>query len=163
MRLTPIEIRQHRFTTRLRGFDSHEVEVFLATVVEDFEEIVRENAQLRRDAERLAREVDDHRSRERNLQDTLTTAQGVMDQLKRTAVKEAEVMITEAEVRSEKLLRASDVRRAELAGEIAEMRYLRDRLTSDLRRTVEGYASMIDAYDSLPGPDRDARSHDSDS
>jgi cell division initiation protein len=157
MRLSPIDIRQHQFTTRLRGFDPLEVEVFLATVVDDFEEIVRENATLRRDAERLAREVDGHRSRERNLQDTLTTAQGVVDQLKRTAMKEAEVMITEAEVRSEKLLKASDMRRAELAAEIAELRHLRNRLGADLRHTLTGYASMIDAYESRAEIDDESR------
>ncbi|MBW2280257.1 MAG: DivIVA domain-containing protein [Deltaproteobacteria bacterium] len=148
MRLTPIEIRHHRFNSRLRGFDRHEVEAFLESVVADFEEIVRENAQLRRDAERLGRELELYRGRERNIQDTLTTAQGVVDQLKRTAMKEAEVMITEAEVRSEKLLKQADGRRADLAREVAELRLLRGRLTRDLRHTLGSYASMVDGYES---------------
>ena len=153
MRLTPIEIRHHRFHSRLRGFDRHEVEAFLETVVADFEEIVRENAQLRREAERLGRELELHKSRERNIQDTLTTAQGVVDQLKRTAMKEAEVMITEAEVRSEKLLKQADERRAELTREVAELRHLRGRLAADLRHTLGSYATMVDAYepDDKPG------------
>jgi len=108
MRLTPIEIRQHRFSVRLRGFDTAEVEAFLDAVVGDFEEVVRENAQLRRDAERTQREVDNYRGREANIQDTLTTAQGVVDQLKRTAVKEAEVIITEAELGSERLMQDAE-------------------------------------------------------
>jgi cell division initiation protein len=148
MRLTPIEIRHHRFNSRLRGFDRHEVEAFLETVVADFEEIVRENAQLHREAERLGRELELHRGRERNIQETLTTAQGVVDQLKRTAMKEAEVMISEAEMRSEKLLKQADGRRAALTREVAELKHLRSRLASDLRHTLESYGSMIDAYSS---------------
>jgi DivIVA domain-containing protein len=89
MRLTPLEIRQHRFTTRMRGFDAGEVEAFLETVVADFEDVVRENAQLRREAERLARDLDAYRAREKTIQDTLTTAQSVVEQLKRTAIKES--------------------------------------------------------------------------
>ena len=147
MRLTPIEIRHHRFNARLRGFDRHEVESFLETVVADFEEIVRENSQLRRENERLGRDLESHRSRERNIQDTLTTAQGVVDQLKRTAMKEAEVMITEAELRSEKLLKQADERRAELTREVAELRHLRGRLAADLRHTLGSYATMVDAYE----------------
>ncbi len=147
MRLTPIEIRHHRFHSRLRGFDRHEVEAFLETVVADFEEIVRENAQLRREAERLGRELELHKNRERNIQETLTTAQSVVDQLKRTAMKEAEVMISEAEVRSEKLLKQADGRRADLFREVAELRHLRNRLGSDLRHTLDSYASMVDAYE----------------
>ena len=151
MRLTPIEIRHHRFNSRLRGFDRHEVEAFLETVVADFEEIARENAQLRRDGERLTRELELYRGRERTIQDTLTTAQGVVDQLKRTAMKEAEVMITEAEVRSEKLFKQADARRAELTREVAELRLLHARLTSDLRHTLESYASMVDGYEGALG------------
>jgi cell division initiation protein len=147
MRLTPIEIRHHRFNSRIRGFDRHEVEAFLETVVADFEEIVRENAQLHREAERLGRELELHKSREHNIQETLTTAQGVVDQLKRTAMKEAEVMITEAELRSEKLLQHADQSRAALSREVAELRHLRGRLASDLRHTLDSYASLVDAYD----------------
>lgn len=146
MRLTPIEIRQHHFKNRLWGLDSHEVEAFLQTVVEDFEEVVRENAKLRREAERLGRSLEEHRSRERTIQETLTTAQGVVDQLKRTAVKEAEVLISEAEVRSEKIVSQADATRAELNREIAELRHLRNRLVLDLQNTLDGYASLIDAY-----------------
>jgi len=147
MRLTPIEIRQHRFKTRLLGLDSHEVESFLQTVVEDFEEVVRENARLRRETERLARDLEEHRSRERTIQETLTTAQGVVDQLKRTAVKEAEVLVSEAEVRAEKIVCQADGTRAELAREIAELGRLKSRLALELRQTIEGYASLLNAYD----------------
>lgn len=147
MRLTPIEIRQHRFKTRFWGSDSHEVESFLQTVVEDFEEVVRENSRLRREAERLSRALEEHRSRERTIQETLTTAQGVVDQLKRTAVKEAEVLISEAEVRSEKIVSQADATRSELTHEIAELRHLRSRLALELRKTIESYASLINAYE----------------
>ena len=53
MRLTPIEIRRHRFSSRVRGFDRDEVRAFLDMVIADFEDVVRQNAQLRRDNERL--------------------------------------------------------------------------------------------------------------
>ena len=156
MRLTPIEIRHHRFNSRLRGFDRHEVEAYLETVVADFEDVVRENAQLHHEAGRLGRELELHKNRERNIQETLTTAQSVVDQLKRTAMREAEVMISEAEVRSEKLLKQADGRRADLFREVAELRHLRNRLASDLRHTLDSYASMVDAYERAAAADSGA-------
>lgn len=147
MRLTPIEIRSHRFSTRLRGYDAVEVEAFLETVVADFEEVVRENAQLRRESERLGRELDTHRGREQNIQQTLTTAQGVVENLKRTALKEAEVLVSEAELRSEKLLAEAHANRNRVELEIAELKHLRNRLAAEVRQTVERYLSMMDAYD----------------
>ena len=146
MRLTPLEIRQHKFGSQMRGFDRGEVSAFLDTVVADFEDVVRENAQLRREAERLARELDAYRSREKTIQDTLTTAQTIVDQLKRTAIKESESIVVDAELRAEKLLSEARERRAELGNEIREQRHLRQRLEADLRRTLESYGKLIDAF-----------------
>ena len=147
MRLTPIEIRAHRFSTRLRGYDAAEVEAFLDTVVSDFEDVVLENAQIRREGERIARELDGHRGREQNIQQTLTTAQGLVEQLKRTAVKEAEILVSEAELRSEKLLVEAHAQRNQVELEIAELRHLRSRLAAEVRQTIQRYLSLMDAYD----------------
>ncbi len=155
MRLTPIEIRQHRFNLRLRGFDAHEVRSFLETIVHDFEEVVRENAHLRRESERLARDLNAYSARERNIQETLTTAQNVMNELKRTALKEAEVLVSEAKLQGEKLMQQARDERAALEHEITELRHLRERLEVDLRRTLDGYVALIDAYKaSRRGPGR---------
>ncbi|HTO71633.1 MAG TPA: DivIVA domain-containing protein [Myxococcota bacterium] len=146
MRLTPLEIRQHKFGSAMRGFDRGEVVAFLDTVVADFEDVVRENAQLRREAERLARELDAYRGREKTIQDTLTTAQSLVEQLKRTAIKESESIVIDAELRAEKLLVEARERRAQLEGEIREQRALRQRLEGDLRRTLESYGKLVDAF-----------------
>jgi len=153
MRLTPLEIRQHKFSSRLRGFDRDEVAAFLDTVVADFEDVVRENAQLRREAEGLARERDAYRAREKTIQDTLTTAQNVVEQLKRTAIKESEAMVIDAELRAEKLLAEARERRAQLANEIREQRHLRQRLEADLRRTLESYGKLVEAFATADHPD----------
>lgn len=154
MRLTPVEIRQHRFHSRFRGFDRAEVEAFLEAVVSDFEEVVRENAQLRREAERLAREVDAHRSREHAIQATLTTAQQLVDELKQTAAKEAEVTVSEARVHAEKLVGEAQERRASVEREITELRFLRGRAEADLRRILESYLELVDAYRDSQGAGR---------
>jgi len=153
MRLTPLEIRQHKFGSQMRGFDRGEVSSFLDTVVADFEDVVRENAQLRRESERLARELDAYRSREKTIQDTLTTAQTLVEQLKRTAIKESESIVIDAELRAEKLLAEAREQRAELANEIREQKHLRQRLEADLRRTLESYGKLIDAFATADRPD----------
>ena len=150
MRLTPIDIRQHRFSVRLRGFDAQEVESFLENVVADFEDVVRENASLKREAERMNRELEKYQTREHTIQETLTTAQGVVDQLKRTAMKEAEVMIGEAEVRAEKLLQEAQSLRGDLSGEISQLKRMRERLTYDLRNTLHGYLKLVDFEEQAP-------------
>jgi cell division initiation protein len=144
MRLSPLQIRQYRFNRRLRGFDPKEVEVFLESVVADLEEVVRENAALRREIEKLARELEGYRGRERTIQETLTTAQSVVEELRRTAVKESEVLVSTAELRAEQILRRSEEQRAEVDREIAELRHVRARVQADVRKTLEGYVSLVD-------------------
>lgn len=147
MRLTPIEIRQHRFSYRMRGLDPGEVRDFLEAVVADFEQVVRENAELRRETERLSRELAAYQGREQTIQDTLTTAQGVVQHLKQTALKEAEVIVGEAEVRAEKLIEQAEAQRNDLLGEITDLRQMRVRLAVDLRKTLEGYLKMLVTLD----------------
>ena len=148
MRLTPIEIRRHRFSSRVRGFDRDEVRTFLDMVISDFEDVVRENAELRRDTERMVRELRNYQGREENIRDTLTTAQGLVQELKRTASKEAEVIVAEAEVQAEKTVQQAETQRSRVQEEIVQLRHLRERLGMDLRSTVEGYLSLIEAHQS---------------
>jgi cell division initiation protein len=146
MRLNPVEIRRHRFHTRLRGFDPEEVNAFLEAVVTDFEAVVRENSHLRREAEQLAREVEHLRGREQTIQETLMTAQQVVEQLKHTAIKESEVIVSEAQIQAEKCLLESEARRTDLQREIGELRQIRDRAEVEVRQGLEGYLSMFEAF-----------------
>jgi cell division initiation protein len=155
MRLSPIEIRQHRFTYRFRGLDADEVRAFLETLVGDFDQVVRENAELRREGERLVRELAGYQSREQLIQDTLTAAQGVVKQLKQTAMKEAEVLVSEAEVRAERMLKDSELRRADLTTEIADLKQMRERVALELRNVLNGYLRFVEPID--PGEARAAR------
>ena len=71
------------------------------------------------------------------LQETLTTAQQLADELKQTAMKEAEMMVGQAELQGEKVLDAAHRRAAQLAEDIREMKLLRGELTAALRATLE--------------------------
>jgi cell division initiation protein len=152
MRLTPIEIQRHQFASRLRGFDREEVRAFLEMIVSDFEEIVRENAQLRRETERLMRDLEDCRSKEHTIQETMTTAQGVVEELKHTAMKEAEIIVAAAEVQAEKTLQEAEARRADLSNEITQMQHIRRQIEVELRRTLEGYLSLLDTHQAAQVP-----------
>ena len=58
MRMTPLEIQNHRFARRVRGFDRDEVESFLQMVTEDYEALVIENAEQRERARRLEEKLE---------------------------------------------------------------------------------------------------------
>ncbi len=144
MRLTPLDIQNHRFATRLRGLDPVEVESFLALLAEDYEALLRERDALADRVRTLERRVEDLSQNEKILQETLITAQTLSEDLKRTAMKESEVLVSEAEVKAEKVLDAAHRRAAKLAEDIRTMRALRGRLSAALRQTLQTHLAMLE-------------------
>ena len=144
MRLSPLDIQNHRFSSRLRGLDAGEVEAFLQLVAEDYETLLRERDALSDRARALQARVEELASTEKALQEAILTAHSLSEDLKKTAMREAEVTVSEAEVRAEKILEASHRRAARLAEDIREMRVLRQRLGAALKNTIETHLALLE-------------------
>jgi cell division initiation protein len=145
LRITPLDIRNHAFPRMIGGYARDEVDAFLYMVSEDYEALLREAQALQENVIRLEVQVERLSSNEVILQTTLTTAQKLSEDLKRTAVKEAETMIGEAEVRAEKVLDAAHRRATRLAGDLREMKQLRTRLAASVRSTIDTHIGLLDA------------------
>jgi len=151
MRMTPLDIQSHTFRRRrFKGVDAEEVEGFLRMAAEDYEALVRENETLKHHVRQLEDRIDDLAAQEKLLRDTLVSAQAMSEDIRRSAVKESEVLISEAEVRAEKILDASHRRAARLAEDIREMHGARTRLAAGLRACTEMHLAMIDRIEEDP-------------
>jgi len=153
MRLTPLDIQNHRFSRRLRGVDPLEVEGFLQLISEDYEVLVRQRDAQAEQLRVLESRVEDLSRNEKLLQETIVTAKALSDDLKKTALKESEVMIAQAEVKAEKLLEASHRRAARLAEDIREMKALRTRLADALRETLQTHLALVDTLTEVDAAD----------
>ena len=76
-----------------------------------------ENAMLRED-------LDDHSQRERILKDTLLSAQKVSEDVRANARKEAELIVKDAELLSDRLMSQAQSRMADLVSEDSQARHL---------------------------------------
>jgi cell division initiation protein len=152
MRISPLDVHNHPFRRQFSGYDREEVDAFLHMVAEDYEGVLREVESLREQVIRHEVRIDDLAANEVILQETLTTAQKISDDLKRTAIKEAEVRVGEAEIKGEKILAAAHRRAAKLAEDIREMKVLRTRLAASIRAAIETHLSLVDG---LAGDDHD--------
>ena len=113
-------------------------------IAEDFESLVRERDRLRQQVRGLEARVEELSVNERTLQDTLVTAQALSDDLKKTAMKEAEVKVSEAEVMGEKIIDGAQRRATRLAEDIREMKLLRARLAGAIRGTIETHLALLE-------------------
>lgn len=136
MNVSPLDLRQQKFGTSLRGFDKVEVTSFLMAVADDYEQSLRETDRLRTDLARLEGIVSQHRENERNLQNTLVTAQRLADDTRANAEEEARRIVREAQSRSELLLHKTEARLEDVQREIDGLKLKR----RDVETTVE---SMI--------------------
>jgi len=145
VRITPLDIRNHSFPRRVSGYDREEVDTFVRMLAEDYEATLRESQALRDRVNELELRIQELTASERLLQETLTTAQQLSSDLKETAMKEAELMISEAEIQGEKVLDAAHRRAARLAEDIREMKHLRVRLAAAIRSTIETHLGLLDS------------------
>lgn len=144
MRITPLDIRNHSFPRRLSGYDREEVDGFLRMVSEDYEAALRALETARERIRQLEARMQELTANEQLLKDTLTSAQQLSEDLKQTAMREAEVLVGEAEIQGEKVLEAAHRRAARLAEDIREMRGLRARLVASLRATIEHHLQLVE-------------------
>lgn len=156
MKLTPLDIQKHTFGRRMRGADPIEVAGFLQLVSEDYEALVRERDRLEERVQQLEARNRDLSSNEKVLHNTLVTAQTLSEDLKKTARREAEIRVTEAELQAEKILDASHRRAARIAEDIREMKALRGRLSAALRQTLETHLALVETIAAVEATDEEA-------
>lgn len=137
MRITPLDMRQQRFKTSVRGYDKTEVVAFLTEAADDYEHAMREIDRLRTDLMRTQALLTEHRERENHLRDTLVTAQRVSGDLKDTAQTEAKLIVREAQGRADLLLQKAQVRLEEIERDISEMKLRRRDAEGMLEATIQ--------------------------
>src|SRR4029079_10915884 len=112
MNVSPLDLRQQRFSNAMRGFDKVEVTSFLMAVADDYEQALREADRLRQEVARLEGIIGGHGEQKKSLQSTLMTAQKLADDIRANAEEEARRVIREAQGRSELLLEKTQSRLA---------------------------------------------------
>jgi len=137
MRISPMDMRQQRFKTAMRGYDRTEVVAFLTEAADDYEHAMREIDRLRGDLMRMEALLAEHRDRENNLRDTLLTAQRLSDELKESAQTEAKLIVREAQGRADLLLQKAQVRLEELDHDCNEMKLRRRDAEGAVEATIQ--------------------------
>ncbi|MDX2493562.1 MAG: DivIVA domain-containing protein [Desulfuromusa sp.] len=144
MRITPIEIQQHKFKTRMFGYDTSAVDHFLEMLAEELERLHRQNNELKESLARTRTSLEQMRDREKALQETLMAAQQVTEELKVNARKEAEIVVAEAHLEGERVIRDASERRVQLVNEVQEIRRQKISFEGGLRALIENHLKLMD-------------------
>ena len=157
MRISPMDMRQQRFRSAFRGYDRTEVVAFLTEAADDYEHAMREIDRLRGDLMRMEALLVEHRQRENNLRDTLTTAQRLSDEMKESAQTEAKLIIREAQGRADLLLQKAQVRLEELDHDVNELKLRRRDAEGSLEASIQALYRALEfvrEQDEVRGDDK---------
>ncbi|MDA8079163.1 MAG: DivIVA domain-containing protein [Nitrospiraceae bacterium] len=144
MRITPLDIQQKQFPMKFRGFDVEEVYAFLEVVREEMEELLRENASLREQAQRSENHIKEYKDMETTLRETLMTAQQMVEDYKVNARKEAELLLKEAELRSDGMIREAQEKVIKIHEDIVDLKGIRRHFREELKRLIDSHMLMLE-------------------
>ena len=144
MNITPLDIQQQKFKTRIRGFDVREVDAFLEQMANVFESLQRTHKDMQEEVRRLQLEIQGYRKREETFKRALLNSQKVLDQMKDNARKSAELIIAEAEVKAEKILNNAHNRLTQLHEDISELKRQRTQIEVQIGSIVEAHSKLLE-------------------
>ncbi|HAL63183.1 MAG: DivIVA domain-containing protein [Firmicutes bacterium] len=137
--LTPIDIQRQDFEVKLRGYNADEVDDFLDLVGRDYEKLYKDNAELREEIKRLNTSLEQYKNMEATLQQSIVLAQTAAEDIKKSAAEKANVIVNEAQTKSEGMYRQLDMdiqnKKNELSGIVAEV--------SGYKTRIKGICSAI--------------------
>src|SRR5688500_15202921 len=144
MKISPLDLRQVRFRSSFRGFDRAEGLAVIAEVTDDYENALKEVDRLRQDVSKMEALLEQHRQHERDLRDTMMTAQRVSDDIRATADAQARQIVREAEGRSDLLLQKTQARLEDVQRESDGMKMKRREGETTLESTIASLRNTLE-------------------
>jgi cell division initiation protein len=151
MGVTPLDMRQAKFGTSMRGYERAEVNAFLLEAADGYDQALRENDRLRQEIGRLEASLSQYRELEGGLKSTLISAQKVADDMRENAQRVADDLREHATQEATRIVREAEGR-AELAlqrahGRLEDVQREIDGLKMKRRETEVNLGSLITALE----------------
>ena len=140
MKISPMDIQQQQFKGKMfGGLDADDVDAFLQTVAGEMEELLRENDELKARLSRNATAIAEMEARESQLRETMLAAQRITEEMKANAQKEAHLVVSEAELKGERIIADAEKKLVDLNNQIQDLR--RDKVQFE-----SGFKGLLDTY-----------------
>lgn len=147
MKLTPLDIRKQEFKKTMRGFDPDEVEAFLSMVADEMELLIRERNQTNDELIKLRTQLKDYQRVEHTLRETLVRAQSTVEESRANSRREAEIIIHEAELQADNILKEAREELMDLRHEISLVKTQKESFSRRLRHLLQSQIELLDVME----------------
>ena len=104
MKLTPMDIKNKEFKKGFRGYDSEEVDEFINEIIDNYEELYKENSRLKENLSRSNEKLEHYVKIENTIQNTLLLAQNAAEQARESSQKESDMILKNANESAKKII-----------------------------------------------------------
>jgi cell division initiation protein len=143
MKLTPLDIKKQEFKKVMRGYDTVEVDTFMDMMAGEFEEVLKQQKDLRDKVVELETQLKDYKQIEKTLQQTLLQAQEATSKTYEAARKESDLITKDAELRATQLLSQANADLRRLNHELAQLKARKESLIGRLRVLLSSELDLI--------------------
>ncbi|ACH38511.1 cell division protein DivIVA, putative [Citrifermentans bemidjiense Bem] len=144
MKISPMDIQQQQFKGKmLGGLDPEDVDSFLQSVAGEMEELIRENNDLKERLNRNAQAMAEMEAREVQLRETMLAAQRITEEMKANAQKEAHLIVSEAELKGERIVAEAENRLLQLNNQIQELKREKVQFESGFKALLDNYYKLL--------------------
>lgn len=102
--ITPLDIENKEFKRVFRGYDVESVETFLDEILEEYERVYKQNAELKDKVEMLSDHLRQYNTMEDTLKSTLIVAQTTAEEVTVAARQKGENIIDNAQLKAESII-----------------------------------------------------------
>lgn len=143
MKLTPLDIKKQEFKKVMRGYDPVEVDTFMDMMANEFEDLLKQQKEMRDKAVELETQLKDYRQIEKTLQQTLLQAQETTGRTYEAARREAETIVREAEGKASRIVEQASIDLTRINSHITQLRGKKDSLLGRLRVLLSSELDLI--------------------
>jgi cell division initiation protein len=147
LKITPVDIKNQRFGKSFRGYDQTEVDSFLEMVTSTLEDLILENNQLKERLQALETTLGGYKELEGNLKEVLLTAQKSAEELKRNAEREAQLILRETKIKSQREIEEGHNILTTLKSQIAELKNLRKEYIIRLKSMLDTQLQLLNSME----------------
>lgn len=141
--LTPVDIQNHTLKTTMGGYNKKDTEEFLASVLDSYETLFRENRDLKEKISSLSEGIQYYKQMENTLQKALVLAEKTASETQEAAKTQADSIISDAQAEAGRILKDKKAEADRLVAE-AERRMKDAEAKSDaLIKDAEAKASLV--------------------
>lgn len=144
MPLSSLDIKKKEFEQKMRGYDVEEVRKFLDEVAKEFELLVRDEISLEDELEETKKNLAHYLSLESTLEKTLLAAQQTAVKMEDQAKKEAELILQEARLERDKMLRDIPMEIERARGETIRLKAEYEATLTRMKAMMDGFKRFVD-------------------